>query len=185
MLVVGLDLATTTGIAIGDSRINHPSQLRTMSVRFRKPHEDFEMAGYNLERWMEANFDGPLARFPWPDLIVAEAMLPLAGQKSDDAGKVALSLHQGLYNFCYGYGVRLERVAASTVRKHFIGQGRAQPGQDIKLLVAEQCKRLGYTEIVLPKAKRDQCDSIACWSWGVETFAKRRVAGVPLLGGVA
>lgn len=185
MFTVGIDLATTTGVAIGDSRINHPSQLRTMSIRFRKPHEDFEMAGYNLERWMEANFDGPLARFPWPDLIVAEAMLPLAGQKSDDAGKVALSLHQGLYNFCYGYGVRLERVAASTVRKHFIGQGRAQPGQDIKLLVAEQCKRLGYTEIVLPKAKRDQCDSIACWDFGVHQFAKRRPAGVPLLGGVA
>lgn len=185
MFTVGIDLATTTGIAIGDSRINHPSQLRTMSIRFRKPHEDFEMAGYNIERWLEEAFVGPLPRYPWPDLIVAEAMLPLAGQKSDDAGKVALSLHQGLYNFCYGYGVRLERVAASTARKHFIGQGRAQPGQDIKLLVAEQCKRLGYTEIVLPKSKHDQADACCVWDYGVATFARRRPAGVPLLGGVA
>ncbi|KUL93455.1 hypothetical protein DK26_23330 [Bosea sp. WAO] len=182
MFSVGLDLATTTGIAIGDSRINHPSQIKSLSMRFRKPHEDFEMAGYNIERWLEQAFIGPLPLYQTPDIIIAEAMLPLAGQKSDDAGKVALSLHQGLYNFCYAYGIRLERVAASTVRKYFIGQGKAQPGQDIKLLVAQHCQRLGYTEYVLPKAKRDQTDAIACWSFGVAKFARVTPGGVLMMG---
>ncbi|WP_199086004.1 hypothetical protein [Bosea sp. ASV33] len=185
MFTVGLDLATTTGVAIGDSRINHPSQIELLSMRFRKPHEPFEMAGFNLERWLEQAFIRPLPQYPRPDLIVAEAMLPVAGQKSDDAAKVALSLNQGLFNFARRFSVRVERVARSTACKHFIGKGRADKGEDIKLLVAKQAHLLGYTEVILPKAKRDQSDAIACWDWAVATYARRRPAGVALLGGVA
>lgn len=187
MFVVGLDLATVTGVAVGDSGINHPSHVKSFSMRFRKPIEPFEMAGKNIELWLEQTFTGSLARFPLPDLIVAEAMLRPAGHKSDDAVGVALSLNQGLFNFCYDYGVMLRKVAVSTARKAFIGQGTKRPNSDddMKLLVAQHCARVGFTDYVLPKAKRDQSDAICVWSWGVQTVANRRPAGVPLLGGVA
>lgn len=187
MFVVGLDLATVTGVAIGDSGMNHPSHIKRFSMRFRKPGEPFEMAGKNIELWLEQTFTGPLARFPLPDLIVAEAMLRPAGHKSDDAVGVALSLNQGLFNFCYDHDVMLRKVAVSTARLAFIGQGTKRRGSedDMKLLVAQHCRDAGYTEFVLPKAKRDQSDAICVWSWGVQTIAKRRPAGVPLLGGVA
>lgn len=187
MFLVGLDLATVSGVAIGDSRMNHPSNLKTMSFRFRKPHEDHRMAGYNLERKLEEMFDGPLARYPWPDIIVAEAMLALGAQKSEDAAHVALSLHQGVFNFCHGYGVRLEYVSSDRARGAFIGQSRKRRGSndDMKLLVAEHCHRVGYTDTVLPKFKRDQTDAICVWDWAARTFDRHSPAGVALLGGVA
>lgn len=185
MFVVGLDLGTVTGVALGDSRINHPSQLLSISMRFRKPHEPFHMAGFNIEAWLTQAFIRPLPEYPRPDFIIAEAMLPIAGQKSDDAAMVALSLDQGLFNFCRRFSIRLERVARSTACKHFIGKGRALPGEDIKQLVAKQCHLLGYTDVILPKAKRDQSDAICCWDYGVATFARRRPAGVFLMGAVA
>lgn len=187
MFMVGLDLGTVTGVAIGDSRINHPSQLESFSMRFRKPHEPFQMAGYNIEAWLTQAFIKPLPKYPVPEIIVAEAMMQIAGQKSDDAALVAVSLDQGLFNFCKRFHVRLERVARSTACKHFIGQGRKTKGsdEDIKLMVAERCHLLGYTEYVIPKAKRDRTDAICCWDFGVATYARRRPAGVVLLGGVA
>lgn len=187
MFTVGLDLGTTTGVAIGDSRINHPSQIESFSMRFRKPHEPFQMAGFNIEAWLTQAFIKPLPQYPKPDLIIAEAMIPIAAQKSDDAAMVAVSLDQGLFNFCKRFSVRLERVARSTACVHFIGQGRKRRGsnEDIKQLVAKQAYLLGYTDVILPKVKRDQSDAICCWDFGVATYARRRPAGVSLLGGVA
>lgn len=187
MFVVGLDLATVTGVAIGDSGINHPSNLKTMSMRFRKPYEPFERAGLNLELWLEQTFTGPLARFPFPDLIIGEAILRPAAHKSDDAVGVALSLNQGLFNFGANHDCRIERVSSDTARVAFIGQGRKKKGsdEDIKLMVAEHCHRAGFTDYVLPKAKRDQTDAICVWNYAVEKYTRHRPAGVALLGGVA
>jgi hypothetical protein len=180
MLIVGLDLATVTGVAIGDVRVNHPSQVESFSMRFRKPHEDQFIAGYNIEAWLTQTFVKPFPNYPMPDLVIAEAMMQMAGQKSDDAATVALSLHQGLWNFCYRFGIPLKRVAASTIRKHFLGVGRAKPGEDIKKMVAERCRVLGYTEFTL--RDRNRTDALACWDFAAANFGKGSPAGLQLYG---
>lgn len=180
MLICALDLATTTGVAIGRATMNQPSDLTHFSIRLRKPHEDHEMAAYNIDSWIKTEL---IPFYGKPDLIVAEAMMQLAGQPSQDAARVAMAVHTGLWMACRRWSIRLERVAESTIRKHFIGMGRAPKGEDVKKLVAQRAALLGYCE---PHMRdRNRTDAIAVFDYACATFARRSPAGVALLGGVA
>lgn len=71
-------------------------------------------------------------------------------------------------------GIRFERAHVSTVRKHFVGSGRAK-----KRDVMARCKLLGW-----PARNGDEADAAALWSWAKATFDRSyRVITTPMFAG--
>lgn len=183
MLICALDLATVTGVAIGRSDMNHPSQLKHFSVRMRKSTEDHEMAAYNIDCWVRQVL---IPFYGEPDIIVAEAMMSLDAQPSEDSARVAMAVHTGLWMACRRWSIRMEKVANSTMCKHFIGRGAKPKGAEkgwLKKEVRRQAIRLGYADERVRDLNRT--DAIGVFDFAANTYARRSPAGVALLGGVA
>lgn len=168
MWILSLDIASRTGWWFGHAD-HHPRKHEGGSVRIRRTEEEHEMSAVNIAAFIHEQFLTGIR--PAPDLIVAEAMMALTGQKSEDAARVAMCAHTGLWAACYKHAIPLRRIAASTARKHFIGRGRAVPGEDIKRAVRDRCAILGYCA----KDEKDfnKTDAVAVWDWAKVYIARR------------
>ena len=101
-----------------------------------------------------------------PDMIAFEA--PMMGGKgitmTDDVAYVLIGLAYLTDTIAASYRLRSEKKHVATIRKHFIGQGRAQ---NPKAAVMERCRILGW-EV----ENHDAADAAAVWAWAKATFDK-------------
>ncbi|GIT90131.1 hypothetical protein JANAI62_03860 [Jannaschia pagri] len=153
MRVVALDIATQTGIAVGDVG----GDPRAWSVDLGKGDE---ARGAKLLGVVDR-----LLRDERPDLVVVEA--PIGGP---NASHLLIGLAFVAKSVCKARGVHADSVHISSVRKHFLGSVPTTRGQSaknkadakkaIKQMVVHRCRLLGWD---VPD--HDAADAAACWDF--------------------
>lgn len=162
-MIIGLDIATVTGIAYGPAG----SVPSSYSVRLKDGDEANAVAQMNLFRELEKRFRESL-----PVLVAKERALHLAAvaKLGNSAASIELTtkLHGVVETICGLFEVPLIDAPDSTIRKHFIGRANAGSRPETKAAVVERCKLLGY----LPEKSRDhdRADALATWDWASATY---------------
>lgn len=162
MKVVALDVATRTGVCVGNSG----ADPRAWSVDLGKAPEDRRFSNVlTLTQGLIQEYQ--------PDLIVVEAFVGGAKASAYLIGLVAC-----VRGCAFNRGVRTELVYPATVRKHFLGKAltsRDFPGLTnakakiaIKERVAAQCRAIGWEVPDL-----DAADAAATWDWACATHARK------------
>lgn len=169
MIIAAFDIATVTGLAVGDS-----GQIpRAWSVDLRKAGKSDEA------RFSEAlrTAHGVIAANK-PDLVVVEA--PIGGK---DANALLIGLAACVRGCAFNHGVRSVTIYPATVRKHFMGEAKTSrdfPGLSqakakiaIKKEVAARCRAIGWDITDL-----DAADAAATWDWAQATYARAQTTPV-------
>ena len=163
MRIVALDVATRTGVCVGDSS----ADPKAWSVDIGKALSEDQRFS-NILRLTHG-----LIEKHEPDMIVVEAFI---------GGKHASAFLIGLVACVRGCaanrGVKVVLVFPATVRKHFMGKAmtsRDFPGMKpakakiaIKERVMAQCRAIGWDVPDL-----DAADAAATWDWACATHAPR------------
>jgi hypothetical protein len=163
--VLALDCATRTGYAHGLA--GQPP--RSGAVRLKRPDEPVQVAWQNAGFFLRDMFV-----MDKPDLLVIEAPMHPAGQKSPDAVVLQWGVVAVVSFIAKAYDIRLEEVNAQTVSKHFTGKARwsAQEGgrKAKKLATVQRAKLLGY----LPEdcADEDRADACAVFDFACARWAR-------------
>lgn len=162
MRILAMDIATHTGIAVGDSR----GSPRAWSVDLGNPPDDRRFS--NVLRLTH-----DLIEQHAPDLIVVEA--PVGGPK---ASAYLIGLVACVRGCAFNRNVRCEVAHLGTVRKHFLGKSlsvkhyphlkAAAAKKAIKGEVMQRCRLLGW-----PVDSDDEADALAIFDWSCATFAPR------------
>jgi Holliday junction resolvasome RuvABC endonuclease subunit len=155
MHILALDIATTTGWAVGEVGCEGP---RCGSVQFGKPGaSQLAICGHALE-WAIDTIKPPL-----PDVVAIEALLPpqvIRGKSNVDHDLLA-HLHGIILGVCFMRGVfKVNKYPVMTIRRHFIDLGSCAKGQ-AKQMVQDKCRQLGW----LASDDDDAADACALWSY--------------------
>lgn len=138
-LILALDLATTTGFAIGK-----PFQMpRWGTIRFGKPGASNNAIFAHAMDWITALLD-PIPR---PSTLILESLLPpdaKVGKTSRDVRDRLCGLQAIVRAVAHKKGIYdISEAGPQTVRKHFIGDGMLKR-ELAKAAVMQRCRQLGW-----------------------------------------
>lgn len=169
--VLALDIATNTGVAIGMS----DEMPRVYAMRMRGKNEDMKVAWRNMGCALRDLFV-----FERPDLIVLEAPVPAAGQRSSDASSLAFGLIGATESIAGVYGIPTVWGNNKTVAVHFVGKGNL-PREDKKRAFLARAKQLRY--IRQDCTNDDMADAAGLWDWAVAKYCGAVPSELTLFGG--
>lgn len=176
--ILAMDLGIRLGLASGAAG----SKPIVRTILLKQTSEHRSVAFSNLIAFLNVTL-----RRERPALIVKEELLPLQAFKHLGNAEATVRLSTGLHAIVEGmaqrYAIRCESVADSTVRKHFIGQGRMGSREATKAAVIARARLLKY----VPKdcADADKADACAVWDWACATLARSPNRKLHLFGEVA
>lgn len=170
--VLALDIATTVGFAVDGPEEWKPL---TGAVRFAASGDDYGRAYAGLDQWL-FEFIG-LHR---PDVLAFEAPLIVGGRtgttRRTNAHTVRLLFGLAAVAEMVGSraGLPVYECHIQTVRRHFVGNGRAQKPE-----VMARCRALGW-EV----ATNDAADAAAIWDFVKSRFQPSAAhRGTPMFAG--
>ncbi|MDE4303594.1 hypothetical protein PXK30_09745 [Phaeobacter gallaeciensis] len=176
MRILALDIATQTGIAVGDSG----SQPRAWSISLGEAPDRGRLskdakAALDGRRFSNAlKMTQGLIEHHSPDLIVVEAAI--GGAK---ASHYLIGLVACVRGCAANRGVTCKPANLSTVRKHFLG--RAISVNDFPYLKSKDAKKKAIKREVLKRCELlkwdvdgddDAADACAIWDWACAEFAR-------------
>lgn len=151
--IMALDLATTTGIAVGS--VGEKPRFSTM--RFAKEGDEHEDVFERALRWF-----AEYVQVDKPDAIYVEAPLNLGAAMGQTNANTVLRLN-GLWAVIAAAAkvkrIKYRRARVQEIRKNFLGSGNLK-GDEAKKRAFAMCGLLGWE----PKNK-DEGDSGALWHW--------------------
>ena len=155
-IVVGMDIATTTGVAYG--RANGNPDVRTWDLRKggkSRPYRIAELADRCFE------FFGKVQ----PDMLFYEQGLTLAAAYEIGTSEETFALLRGAIGVVEAVAAKcripiIRPVKVMDARRHLLGAGRIPKGEG-KKLVFDRCRALRW-----PVTNMDESDSCAIWSLG-------------------
>jgi len=164
MIIAALDLASQTGVAIGEPGCR--------PILFTE-----KFTGGHGERFAESQeMAARIIRQYKPALIVIEAPLKLP-RTSADVELVLMGLRACVLAVAYRKRVATEMHAVQTIRKHFIGTARLKR-KAAKAATIARCKQLGWK----PK-NDDEADAGALWDLACSmTSRSHSLSRTPLFG---
>jgi Holliday junction resolvasome RuvABC endonuclease subunit len=151
--VLSLDIATSTGFAIGAHDDARPV---TGTVRCAAIGDNYGRAGNELFAWLD-----DIIRVHRPDVVAYEAPLIIGGRtgttRPTNAGTVRLlfGLVMAVEMATDRHGLRTYECHIQTVRRHFTGNGRCQKSE-----VMARCRTLGWDV-----GSNDAADAAAIWDY--------------------
>lgn len=105
------------------------------------------------------------------DLLVIESPMIAGGPMPKATSEILQGLPAVLEFMAFQLGVyQHRRVAVNSVRKHFLGSGRAE---DSKLKTFQKCCALGWIDKEDDDQSFDRSDALAIWSYAETEFAPR------------
>ncbi len=148
MKLIAFDLATQTGIAIGDTEGRPVGQSENLGEA-GKPHG----IRFTYALRMATN----LILEQQPDWIAIEE--PIAGGVKGDENrlKMLMGLRASIYIAAELRKIRVVEYPVQTIRKHFIGYGMLKSA-DAKSRTIARCMRLGWNP-----ANHNEADAMAVW----------------------
>lgn len=178
MRILALDAATRTGFAIGEVG----AKPRYGVARLKKPDEPVDVAWANIGFFLKDCFV-----LEKPDLIVIEAPMHPAGQRSPDAVVLQWGVVAVVAFMAAAYRIRLEKVDAQTISKHFTGKAKwfaNEGGRAAKKKAAVQrAQLLGY----IPATCRDEdiADACAVFDYAAAVWGKAKPRELHMFGEAA
>jgi len=156
-LVVGMDIATTTGVAYGRPDVGNPC-VATWNLRNAgksRPHRLAELADRCFV------FFG---QFP-PDMLFYEQGLSLAAGMEIGMKEETFAMLRGAIGVVEAVAAKckipiIKAVSVQDARRHLLGAGRIPKGEG-KKLVFDRCRALRW-----PVTNEDESDAAAIWSLG-------------------
>ena len=156
-MILAFDLATTTGVAVGEP-CGTPIALTYKLGKSGEPHGHRFAACLRMAHELIAEHK--------PDLIALEA--PVTGRKERQAAPfVLMGLRGALLGMAAMRGVPVVDYPVSTIRKHFLGFNPTRKAGDPKAPVMARCKQLGWRF-----SNPDEADALALWDYAC---SKQRV----------
>lgn len=169
MKVLALDIATRTGVCLGIAG-EKPSLVQAIHLR-PKADDPVETAWFNLATYLR-----DLWIVEKPDLVVCEAPVPPAGQKSQDAALVALGCYTTVSVMTGLYSIMLRAPHSQTISKHFTGKARwsqAEGGRPAKKAATiARCHLLGY--LAPTERDADKADACMIFDFASYNYARRQ-----------
>lgn len=156
-LVLAIDIATSTGIAIG--RVGEKPTLFT--VNFGRDADMIMRVG-KATLWA-AEF----LRLNRPDAIFIEAPMPPNASKNADATMTALTLFGAIAGPCHAKFRNVQTAHVQSVRSKFLGIARPD---DPKSCAMRLCEALGWTP-----SNTDEADAAALWWFAGLRLAPQKV----------
>lgn len=163
MIVLAFDLATNTGVAVGDSRDKAP---HFWSEKFGEGRDG---QGVKFSQCMDLT--NRLIRQYRPDLITVEGALAQGGGGAAARIQLAMGLRACVLGVADMRRVPVAEYAVSTIRKHFIGHGKLERKQ-AKSETIHRCKMLGWDV-----ANDNEADACALWDYA--RMMQRGIASLP------
>ena len=167
--VYAFDLGRLTGFCYG--RPGEPPVSGSWTLY--KPSEGIEQGFSNFIACLQDLFDADR-----PSLVSwAQPFSPQAMQAQDTPiSAAALRSQYGFRAILAGvarrYDSHIKEINEATVRKHFLGKGRASDGEDIKALVLARCHLIQlFPRSVMDTDRADACaiHDWACAQYGLES----------------
>ncbi len=162
MKVVALDIATNTGVCVGEAGATPKAWTVNLG---EKCSEDARFSRV-------LHLTHTLIAEHLPDLVVVEAAI---GGKN--ASAFLIGLVACVRGVSFNRGVRCETAHLASIRRHFVGKNltvKDFPGltqtsakRAIKLEVVKRCALLGWS----PNTD-DEADAMACWDYACATWAR-------------
>ncbi len=155
-LIVGMDIATTTGVAYG-SAIGKPS-MRTWDLRKggkSRPHRLALLAEFCFDFFGSFNVD----------MLFYEQGLSLAAGMEIGMKEETFAMLRGAIGVVEAVAAKckipiIKAVSVQDARRHLLGAGRIPKGEG-KKLVFDRCRALRW-----PVTNEDESDAAAIWSLG-------------------
>ena len=148
MILCALDLASATGIAVGDPRGEPTFWTERLGEASAKQGARFTQALIMTKRIIEQHN---------PDLIAIEAALAGGGGGAQQRVQLAMGLRACVMSVCFSKNVRCKEFAVSTIRKHFIGNGRVKR-TEAKRQTINECQMKGWQV-----DNDNEADALALW----------------------
>ncbi|MGY2052941.1 hypothetical protein [Methylobacterium sp. JK268] len=170
-IIMALDLASTTGV--GEGRPGETPRL--YDVALRKEGDDYEDTWGRAVGWIADRLYVEREAVEAGEFrIVVEApiMTGVGGRTNADALLVTKGLWSCITGFARARRVMVRRVAVSTVRAAFLGNGQL-PGDAAKRQARATCRALGWEPSNL-----DAADAGALWWWGCNLWAPGKAPSV-------
>lgn len=178
--ILALDLATSTGYAIGDGATG--MVLRSGARILKDDGADQGFAFANLIAWLNT-----MLSQEEPALVVYEAPLPLGGHKKKRNSEASVMNSYGMraitIGMCRRFGVRTEKVYPATVRKHFLDKANFGDRDATKAAVIKRCQLLRY--IPMDCTNADRADACAILDWALNTLCRKTPKVLHLFGEAA
>lgn len=146
-MILALDLATTTGVAVGAPGQKPALFTESLAVSNKKHGAKFAQAFRMTERLIAQHK---------PKIIAIEAALAQGGGGNANRIQVAMGLRACVHAAAYGK-VDVVEYAVQSVRKHFILNGRLA-GPEAKRKVFAACVKRGWEP-----ANDNESDAAAVW----------------------
>lgn len=161
MKLVAFDLASTTGVAIGDTGDRPYCHTERMGTPGAPHGQRFTQMLRMTKRLIQQHA---------PDAVAIE--MPIAGgvKGGQERVQLAMGYRAQVAVACHIAGIPFHEFTVQSIRKHFIGQGRLS-GKQAKAEVMRRCKALGWhTE------NDNESDAAAVWE-----YARGQLTGVTTL----
>lgn len=166
MIILAFDLGTSTGVAVGSVQGGPVCQTE----RLGDPGDP-----HGARFLQTARMTQRLIREHRPTVIAIEEPIASGVVGSSDRPKMAMGLRAQVFAMAHLERVRTVEYAASTIRKHFLGQGNLRRNA-AKVATVKRCGHLGWKVV-----NDDEADACAVWD-----LARCRLAhlATPVSGGL-
>ena len=167
MIVAGLDMATATGVCVGE-----PGQMPTFWM------EDLGKAGDHDDRFAQAlRLAHRLIKDHGVTVIGIEAPIK-KGRDKTSSNNLLMGIQSNVRGWARMKGVRCEIIQIPTLDKHFLGMAGMQSA-DRKAANKARCWSLGWHP-----ATEDEADAASVWDYMCSTCSRSHsIANAPLFAG--
>lgn len=167
-MIIALDLATKTGISVGEPGANPICFTEVLGETGAHHGARFSQALRMMNR---------LIKQYEPSQIVLEAPI-ITGRGKRHGQEVLMGLRACVMGIAHMRYVPFYQYEVSTIRKHFIGVGNLKR-DDAKAAVIQRCGQLGW------KVRNDdEADSAALWDYACSRASRSHsIATTPLFNG--
>ena len=166
MKLMALDLATNTGVAIGDVSGSPLCHSESLGKAAGSQGARFSEALYMTRRLIEQHK---------PDAIAIEAAVITGVVGGQARLESALGIRGVVMCVAHVKRVAVYEHAVVSIRKHFIGSGKVKRAE-AKAATIARCRQLGWHV-----ANDNEADAAALWDF---TRAKLRLGATPSAGGL-
>ncbi len=150
MKIIAFDLGAATGVAIGDTGDRPYCHTERLG----------KAGGTHGPRFTQAlQMTLRLIKQHTPDLVVIEKPIAAGVLGGEERVQLAMGYRACVMAACFLKNIRFDEYAVSSIRKHFIGDGKVKRKQ-AKARTMQRCGHLGWAV-----TDDNQADAIAAWDY--------------------
>lgn len=164
MKILAFDPATKTGVAVGRPGERPVLTIETFGGSGSTHGAKFVQALITVRRLIDAHK---------PDAIALEAALAAGGGGAFDRNALAMGFRACILMAAYERNIKVREIAVSTIRKHFIGNGKLARAK-AKAETQRRCRDLKWAYHDDNDADAAAVWDTACALWRLETTQPSR-----------